>query len=309
MEDRAAPILSLDGTPGMLATLGIQVIRGRDFAPSDDQGATPVAIVNKVAADEYWPGQDPVGKQLKFGPATSDSPWLTVIGVTDAKVLPHTIGLGLALINPDRKWPQVYRPFAQAPSANIVVAVRAGSEPGRMISQLRGAVEESIGSAPDAEYGALRALMNQSWKLPMVQLKAAVLVGFALVSIGLALIGVHSMAADAVQQRAQEFGIRVALGARPAAILWLVTREALMRALGGMVVGLVGTVLLVRAAGHLLFGITAVLKNGLLFGVSATDPVNYVVVCIALVLVVLMASLGPALRAIRIRPASLLSSE
>ncbi len=309
MEDRAAPILSLDGTPGMLATLGIHVIRGRDFAPSDDQGAPPVAIVNKVAADEYWPGQDPVGKQLKFGPATSDSPWLTVIGVTDAKVLPHTIGLGLALINPDRKWPQVYRPFAQAPSANIVVAVRAGSEPGRMISQLRGAVEESIGSSPDAEYGTLRALMNQSWKFPMVQLKAAVLVGFALVSIGLALIGVHSMAADAVQQRAQEFGIRVALGARPAAIIWLVTREALMIALGGVVVGLFGTVLLVMVAGHLVFGITAVLKNGLLFGVSATDPVNYVVVCIALVLVVLMASLGPALRAIRVKPVSLLSSE
>ncbi len=304
-EDRAAPILSLDGTPGTLATLGLHITKGRDFAASDDQDSPRVVIVNEVAADEYWPGQNALGKQLKLGPSTSKAPWLTVVGVTDATIVPHAVGLGLALNNPARRWPQLFRPFAQAPSANLVVAARARDEPERLVTPLRNVIEQSIGARTTAEYETIRSTMKRSWVLPLLQLETLALVALSMTSIALGLVGVYAMVANVVQLRTRELAIRIAVGAPRSSVVWLVLRDCVAVAAGGIVAGIAAAVILVAFAGHTIFGITAAMRSGLLFGVDPADPTNYLAVLLLIAFVVLAASLRPVRRALRIDPAVL----
>jgi hypothetical protein len=302
--DRAAPVLSLDGTPGTLATLGLHIVRGRDFTALDDENSRRVVIVNEVAAELYWPGQNALGKQLKLGPATSDAPWLTVVGVTDATILPHTVGLGLALNNPTRRWPQMYRPFSQAPSANLVVAARARDDPESLAAPLRNIIERSIGTRSTTEYGTLRSMMTRSWSLPLLQLEAMALVAFCMTSIALGLIGVYAMMADAVERRTRELGVRLALGAPRGSIVWLVLRESVAVAAVGMLVGIAAAAVLAVLAGHAIFGISGGVPSGLLFGVDPADPLNYLLVLLLLAIVVVTASLLPVRRALGTSPAS-----
>lgn len=308
LSDRAVPLLSLDVTPGSLRTLGIHIVSGRDFETADGASAPPVVMVNEVAAKLYWPGENPLGKQLKLGPSTSSEPWLTVIAVTDSRVLTSSLGLTMALINPDRNWPQIFQPFAQAATRNVSIAVR-GKTPEHLAGPLRHVVDDVIEGSGHVEYGTMRNLMLQSWQLPALQLKASFLSGLAAVGTALAILGIYALVSDSVLRRTNEIGIRIALGARNHHLLWLVIREAVGVAFIGILGGLSITLVLVRFASHYLFGITRGVKTGLLFGVSPTNPLLYLILSIAIILVIVIASVLPARRALGVDPVISLRAE
>jgi len=312
MSYRATPLMSLDGTPGTFKTLGLAIARGRDFTDRDNMSSVPVVIINEVAARTYWPGENAVGKRFKLGPVGSSNPWLTVVGVTDARTLPDASGLELALINPGREWPLMFRPFTQVTSTgpqNVMLAISADHDPERFSRPLQHAVEVVLGRDTEARYGTMLSFMRNSWLVPSVEIKAEFLIGVAVASIALALIGVQGVVIDAVQCRTREIGIRLALGATPRSVVWLVSRESLVVAGCGIVGGLGATALIVSVAGHFIFGITGGIKTGLVFGGRPADPLVYLGVCAFLFSVVLIAAVWPARQAANVDPTAAVRSE
>jgi putative ABC transport system permease protein len=311
MSYRATPLMSLDGTPGTFKTLGLAIVGGRDFTDRDNASSAPVVIINEVAARAYWPGENAVGKRFKLGPVGSRNPWLTVVGVTSARTLPDPSGLTLALINPDRAWPLMFRPFAQVATASkyLTVAISADHNPARFTRSLQHAVASTLGSDTEVQYGTMLSFMRNGWLVPRVEIEAEFLVGVAVASIALALIGVQSVVVDAVQRRTREIGIRLALGATPRSVVLLVSRETLIVSACGIAAGVALTVLLVSVAGHFIFGITGGIRTGMLFGVSYRDPLLYLSVCAFLLAVMSLGTIWPALQAARVDPALSLHTE
>lgn len=263
------------------ATMRIPVLRGRVFARSDDASAAPVAVVSRTAANRLWPGGDPIGDRIFI-----NQRWWTVVGIVeDVRHRGLDAPIDPTLYLPLSQWPRSFRQFVlhtAVPPASLAPAVRG----------VVGAMDPEV---PIAELATMRARIH-STTAPQ-RARAILLSAFAMLSALLAGLGVYGVTAYAVAQRTRELGIRAALGANAAALRRLVLGRVVRVTVPALAVGL-GAALL---ASHAL--------TRFVYGVSARDPATYGAAGAIILLLALLAALGPARRATRVEPASALQAD
>jgi putative ABC transport system permease protein len=242
-----------------------------------------VLLINEATARRFFDGQEPLGKQIAFWGANR-----TIVGVVGNERFQ-----GLAEAAPIA----VYAPLDQAPSANGAGAllVRTSGDPKALIASVRGVIREQDPAL--AVFGLEPFTDTVSRSVAERRFTMLVLGLLASVALILAAIGVHGVLSYTVTQRAREIGIRMALGAQPSGVLRLVVGQGMALALAGAAIGLAAAFVLTRSMGTLLFGVTP------------TDPVTFILVPLGLALVALVASYLPARRATRVDPVATLRAE
>lgn len=268
-------------TPSYFPTMGLTLIKGRLLDDTDDTEAPPVAVINATTAQRFFASQEPIGQQLAFW----GLPRLIVGVVKDERI--H----GLTEATPAA----TYIPLAQAPASSGVLLVRGTGDPTRLAGPVRQAIRDADPQL--AVYGVEPFTATVMTSVGQRRFAVLVLVVFAVITIALALIGIHGVVSYVAAQRTREIGIRLALGASRSSVVRLVIRGGLVLALAGIVIGLAGAL-----AGSRLLA-------GLLFGVSSVDPLTFVVVPLAVVLATLGATWLPARRAARAAPLAAIRSE
>jgi predicted permease len=272
--------------PDYFATLGIPLRRGRDFNLDDTKQKPGVVIVNDTLARRLWPGAEPLGQQLRTGDDCART--LTVVGLAADS---QYANLGEA------PQPHLYVPFAQRPEAwgwrHLVIHA-----PGDTGALLQTVSRELQAIAPGVAIRQAQPLARHlDLSLWPARAGAAALGGFGLLALALAWVGVYGVMSYAVARRTQEIGVRMALGARRRDILRMMLGDGLVLIAAGSSIGLI----LAVAAARLL--------TGFLYGVSATDPVTFVVVLALLAGAALIACYMPARRATRVDPLVTLRQE
>jgi len=267
-------------------TLGIPLLRGREFTESDDRSKR-IVIINETMARRFWPGEDPIGKRLQLTPRPSpESDYYEIVGVAkDSKY----VSFG------EDPRPVLYRAFAQIYNAEMNLLAQTSSGPARLLPVLR---QEALALDPYAPILAIKTMeenMGTSllpWKL------AASLAGAAgSIVLVLAAIGIYGVVSYSVGQRLKEIGIRQALGAQRRDILKMIIAQGCRYAAIGVLIGVAISLLLAR------------LLSGVLFGVRAVDPVTFITIPALLTFVVLLASYAPARRATKVDPIVVLRNE
>jgi putative ABC transport system permease protein len=269
-------------SPAYFQTMGLALLRGRDFNDADVEGALPVAIVDENFARRFYPNEDPIGKRVKRGGPRSMNPWKTIVGVVRSVRNQRLDATSL---------PQAYFPVFQEADAmyNLSFAVRAsGSEPAALAQSARAAVLAVDRNQPFFNVKPLRQIVADS--IALKRLAMLLLSAFAVVALALAAAGIYGVMAYSVEQRRHEIGVRMALGARARDVLKLVVRQGLRLTLCGLALGLVVAIALTR------------LMEALLFGVSPTDPPTFAGIALLLLCVALLACWIPARRATKVDP-------
>ncbi len=263
------------------STLQIQVIAGRTFDRTDTRQSAPVVIVNELLADRYF-GGNAVGRHLRDSGSTE----LEIVGVVRAS-------RRLSLQEPPK--PVVFYPIEQVPARTMVIVARTAANPAGVADAVRRTIKDTDREAAVFRVVTLESHLGEA--LATNRLTVALVGTCGVLALLLAMVGVYGIVAYSVARRTREIGVRVALGARPGQIFRLIVSE------GGRVVG-VGVALgaVAAVAGTRLLG-------SMLYGVSATDPLTFALVPIALALAALLASCLPALRAVRLSPVVALRQE
>jgi predicted permease len=268
-------------SPGYVETLGVSLLAGRAIEESDVAGAPMAIMINRTAAERYFPGADPLGQQLRWWGFVRQ-----IVGVIEDE---RFLGLDTDPV------PAAYVPMAQGAQAQATLVVRTSTDPALLVASLRSTLRELDPEVPLFGAGTLEQTVVESLASPRFTARLVALFGG--VALLLALIGVHGVLSYSVAQRVPEMGIRMALGAERSSVTRAVVGEGLRLGLAGAALGLIGAF----AASRLL--------ESLLFGVAATDPATYAVVLVAVLLAALLASLLPALRAARADPLSALRAD
>ncbi len=272
---------------GALEMLGIPIVEGRAFLPSDRHDSPPVAIVTRRVAEQYFPDVDPVGRQIDVQVSTGydeDVP-RTIVGVMEDI-------RGTRLTSPPRA--EMIIPVAQAGAGFPHILMR-GRDPAALLDAARRVLQDLDPELPMMTPGPMQALVDQQLAQPRFYLLLLVL--FAALAVVLAAVGMYGVVAYAVSQRTREIGVRMALGARVPQVVSLVLWQGLRPAIFGILVGVIAA----------WWGTS--LMRGLLYQVAPQDPVTLGIVPILLLAVVVIACAVPARRASRIPPAIALRSE
>lgn len=270
---------------GYLSALRIPVVSGREIRESDAAGAPPVAVVGRTLVRRYIGGRDPIGTRIRLGPPGGNEPWREIVGVAEDLVNPNLNQAPRA---------HVYVPMAQSPARNLVVFVRTNEVEStlalarREVARLDPAL--ALYEAKTVERAAYEDLASN-------RVITGLFVAFAVVALSLAAIGLYGVVAYSVAQRTQEFGVRMALGARAADILRMVLGQGARLIASGLLLGVALGAALARTLA------------GVLYGVTASDPVTFGSVVFALSAAALVATLVPALRALRSDPLAALRAE
>jgi putative ABC transport system permease protein len=276
-------------TPQYFATLGIPLQRGRDVAESDRREQPLVAVVSESFAEQYWPGEDPLGKRFDF--VTSER---TVVGVVgDIRVRGR--------LQPSE--PQVYLPYAQVRDSSIigyipkelVVRTDASMQSGALLPRIREIVRSIDPEQPISNVGTLSEIVAEETAPRVTQLW--LLVAFSVIALLIAGLGIHGLLAFTVAKRSQELGVRMALGAQVSGIVGLVLREGLALALIGIAVG--GLAAYAAARG----------MSALLFGVPPEDPLTMAAAVGLCLVTAAIGCLRPAIQAARVDPLCALRAE
>jgi putative ABC transport system permease protein len=264
------------------SVLRIPLLDGRVFAADDGPTGAPVVVVNQEMARRFFSGSA-VGQRVKFGGAASKSPWMTVVGVVGNVLNERLEG---------SPGPMLYRPMAQATNLSFGVAVRTSADP-RSLTQ---AVVSAIRAAdPNVPAFAVRTMDDVlAAATASRRFSTQLLGGFALLALFLAAIGIYGVMSYLVHQRTREIGIRMALGARPRAVVGMIAAHALRLAVIGTTAGAI--------AALLLLPVLALPATGLLFSVRARDPATLAVVAGLLIGTAVAATAIPARRASRVDP-------
>ena len=271
-------------TPGYFQTMGIQLLRGRNFTQQDaEKNAAPVAIIDETMAKQFWPNEDALGRRFRF---MIDKAPIEVIGIArDSKAT--TLG--------EVPVPMVYWPLKEITDAGITLFVHTTGAPGVMLSQIRQIVRDVDVHIPITYEKTIRDHMAialwPSW------MGAMLLGSLGLLAFILASMGVYGVMAYSVSQRTRELGIRMALGAQTSQVIQLVLRQGMFLAAIGLVFGLFAA-----------FGSTR-LAGSLLYGVNPSDPVIFIGVTSLLAFAAFAACYFPARRALKINPVIALRTE
>lgn len=273
---------------GYLKTMGTPVLKGRALAESDSREGDKVAVISRAMAARYWPGEDPVGRRIAVGTvATPDSTWRRIVGVVgDAP----SIILGTSE-------PMVYVPHTQAPYPVLAMslAVRTKMDFAATAKAIRAELASLDRNVPIYDLISMDQLRGNS--VAQRRFTMLLLGLFAAAALAMALIGIYGMISHAVRQRRHEIGVRMAIGARPRDVLRLTMTQGLRLTGMGIAVGLAGA-----------FGLTRYLK-GLLFGVTETDPMTFILIPALVLTVAMLASYLPARRAAAVDPMAALRAE
>jgi predicted permease len=265
-------------TPDYFRTMGISLVRGRSFTDQDKAGTTPVVVVNETLARKHWPGEDAIGKRIRFYGPLERAPWLEIVGVIrDVK---HELNIPIE--------PEYYLPLAQDTWTGMVLVARTSVDPASLAPALRQHVWAIDKDQPVFDVKTMQEVRSSS--VALYSFSSVMLGIFAVVALLLASVGIYGVMAFAVTQRTQEIGIRMALGARTADVLKLVVKHGMKLALLGMLIGLGGS-----------WAITRFLEK-MLVGVEPTDLLTFSVVSGFLLLAAFVACYLPARRATKVDP-------
>jgi putative ABC transport system permease protein len=296
---RGAATITIDGQPSdasgaipsvqanfasqdFFTVMRIPVRAGRLFGAEDGPAAAPVVVVNEEMARRYFNGAA-VGRRVKFGGAASTAPWMTVVGIV-GNVLNERLENAPA--------PMLYRPMTQATNLSFAVAVRAAGDPRALSQAVVGAVRAADPNVPAFAVRTMDDVLAAA--TASRRFSTQLLGGFALLALFLAAIGIYGVMSYLVHQRTREIGIRMALGARPRAVVRLIAGHALLLACAGTAAG--------TAAALMLAPVLARPSNDLLFSVRATDPLTFAAVAVLLLGTAIVATAVPARRASRVDP-------
>jgi predicted permease len=269
-------------SPDYFRTMGIPTLRGRSFETNDTADRPPVVVVNRSLAKRFWPGEEAVGKRLKVGPADSPNPWATVVGVVgDVRQNDLHGEQGL----------EMYAPYMQDPRGFVAprdLVVRTRSNAASMVDAIRAAVwavdkDQPVSSVRTMEQVYAVAVSRERFNALLLGL-------FAALALVLALVGLYGVMSYAVTQRTHEIGVRMALGAQKGEVLRLIIKQGMALTFLGVALGL-GVALAVTR-----------LMTGILYGVTATDPITFAAVAILLAVVAFLACYIPARRATKVDP-------
>ena len=271
---KLTPVVAV--APGYFSAAGITLLEGRDFTESDDANTAMVGVVNREAANVFWPGQDPIGKHLHFLGETWD---VAVVGEVNT-VKYATLGEAPQAV--------VYMPLKQHYSPAVMLFVRAKGDPTKAIPLVRSTLQSLAPSVPLLQVQTMEQVLVQSLTAP--RMGAELLGTFGLLALVLAAIGTYGVMSYSVNQRTQEIGIRMALGAQPGNVVRLILLNGMAMVVAGVVVGLGLSVLLAKS------------MNTLLYGVGMFDAPSFLSTAGLLILVALGACYIPARRAMRVDP-------
>ena len=274
-------------SPGYFATMGIPLLRGREFTQRDTQDAPRTTIINQALADRYWPGEDALGKRIAYSGFGEGKPnWCEIVGIVGN--VKHS--------GPDLpEKPEVYVPYLQplfSAATSIVgpmyLVIRTATAPANLTAAVRSEIASLDKNQPVSNIKTMTQRLSES--VAQRRFNMQLLGIFAGVALVLAAVGIYGVMSYTVTQRTHEIGIRMALGARAFTVLRLILGQALVLAVIGVVIGLSSAFAMTR------------LISSLLYEVSATDPLTFAVVSLILIGVALGACCVPARRAMKVDP-------
>ena len=273
------------------AAMGIPLIRGRYFNRTDGEKTQDVVIINETMARRFWPREDPIGKRIQAG--FEESRWCTIVGIvgdvkhrgldaeTNAEMYYHYLQVPPSLMN-----------FVEG---TMTIVLRTDSEPASMTAAVRNEVRNLDPDQPVFNVRTMEDMLHSSVTQP--RFRTLLLGIFAAVAMVLAATGLYGVIAYSVNQRINELGVRVALGAQKSDVLKLIVGQGAQLSGLGILIGL-----------SLAFGLMRIIA-GMLFGVNATDPLTFIATSVLILVVALAASYIPALKAIKLDPLIALRSE
>jgi putative ABC transport system permease protein len=274
-------------TPGYFAAVGIPLLRGRGIEERDVRGAPLIAVIDELAAKEFWPGVDPIGQRIRYYGA--DSLWLTIVGVVGSV---HYESPQLAAR------PAIYVAHAQAPRGGfyhgrtMTLVVRGAQDPGSLAVTVRALVRKLDAQVPVTNVATVENVVADAIGRP--RFAGTLMSLFALASLLVGALGVYGVLSYLVRARTQEIGVRMALGASTASVQRMVLRQGMLLTGIGLAAGAAASVA------------AASVVREMLYGISPTDPLTLLMVGAVLAGVSFLASYLPARRATRIDPASAL---
>jgi putative ABC transport system permease protein len=284
-EDPAPPLTEDQVVPGYFEAMRIPLLRGRLLQDSDlAEGSPQVVVINEEMARRYWPGEDPLGKRLKYGlDPNANQPWKTVVGIVsdmrrqrlDEPAIPYMFQPGV--------------------SPQMDIAVRTSGNPEDLRQAIRAEIRGLDASVPP--YGIVTVEQRFAQTVALRRLRTMLLGALAVVALVLSIIGAYGVIHRSVAARSQEIGIRMALGANAPSILRMVLAGGLAPAVVGLILGLLGSRALSRTIASFLYE------------TSPIDPFIYAAVSVILLAVTTFACLAPAARAARVDPMSALRHE
>jgi putative ABC transport system permease protein len=272
-------------TPGYFETMGIPVLAGRPIGFEDRAEGAEVVVVSESFVEQHFPGEDPVGRRIRWG-REEDNPHVEIVGMVGDV---HHYTLTQSSI------PQVYVPFAQRPTREVNFVLKASVPPLSLVEGVREAITRVDPNQPVVGIQAAETMVSNSISTP--RFRTLLMSGFGLIALLLAVIGLYGVMAYSVSQRSKEIGVRMALGASRSSVLGLVFKEGGPLVAIGLGLGLVGA-----------YALSRVLES-MLFGVGARDPGVFAVVPLILLAVATTAMLVPAHRAARVDPVRTLGEE
>jgi predicted permease len=284
LHDREAPFANYSFiSPGYFASIGGQLQRGRDVTDGDTLQGIPVTIINSTMAKRYFPGEDPIGKQVGVG--STRYPTRTIIGIA--------VDIKHGSLR-EQAAPEMFVPYTQNeikiwPSMQTMqYAVRTKADPDSVTASIQDAVHSVDPDLPVAKLATLTTLVSNS--MTADRLSTLLVASFGILALVLASIGLYGVISYSVMQRTAEIGVRIALGATRTQIFVMVIGQAARLACAGIVIGLIAAL----ASTHLM--------ARFLFGVGATDPLTFAIVTFFLVIMALLACYLPARKAMNIEP-------
>ena len=269
-------------TPEYLDTLGIHLLQGRGFTSAEQKDSDPVVLISRSMAEKFWPGANPLGRRLR---PVWQNRWRAIVGVVNDVETYSLTG------PPGWVDGEIYVPLTQAPTTpqNLALVARVGNDPTAFEQALPRLIREVCATCAVSKIAPMKKIVSDAVAAP--RSLTWLVAGFALLALTLAAAGIYGVVSHGVLRRSRELSVRLALGGSPGSVAWLVVRSTLRQLLVGTAAGLAAS----WALGRWI--------ESLLYGVPGHDPISFSLPPVVLVVVGILASLFPMIRAARIDPA------